>query len=261
MCYDVSSGLQAALKYAKKRSSDPSIIAALEKQLKLWLEETKAHYHVSGFEHPSLLVFTSEKPLEPQSYAWGLIPNWTKDRSSAKLLQNQTLNARSESMFEKPSFRESAKKRRCLIYLDGFFEHHHHQGKIYPFYIQNKDKSPLSIAGLWENWTDKTTGEILQTTSIITTTGNNVMSKIHNNPKLDGSRMPVILKEEDQDLWLTQETKTEEDKSKILNLCSPYSDSLLEYHTVRSLRGKNSVGDHEEALKEFNYEDLPAILT
>jgi putative SOS response-associated peptidase YedK len=259
MCYDVSSGLKAALKYAKKRHDDPLVIADLEKRLELWLEESKAHYHVSGFEHPKLLVFTNENPLEPQSYSWGLIPSWTKDLSAAKIIQNQTLNARSESMFEKPAFRGAAKQRRCLIYLDGFFEHHHQKGKTYPFYIQNKDNSPLIIAGLWEHWTDKSTGEIFHTMSMVTTSGNELMAKIHNNPKLNRPRMPLILSEENQDVWLSKEVLSEEDQLKISALCIPSPSVLLRQHAVSRLRGKESLGDTKEALLELKYKDLPDL--
>lgn len=259
MCYDVSSGLKAALKYAKKRSDDPVIIAELEKKLDLWLEEIKSHYHVSGFDHPNLLVFTNEKPLDPQAYRWGLIPSWTKDASAAKLIQNQTLNARSESMFEKPSFRSSANHRRCLIYIDGFFEHHHQKGKTFPFYICHKDESPLIVAGLWEDWTDKSTGEIAHTVSMVTTIGNSAMAKIHNNPKLKGPRMPMILTEENQNLWLGSDIRSDEEKQQILELCVPYRDDLLTYTTVKRLKGKEAVGDIEDALENFIYEDLQVL--
>ena len=144
MCYDVTSGLKAMIKYAKHRGEDPNYIAALERKLEEWREELQPHYHVSGFAHPKLMVFTNEKPDEPQAFVWGLIPSWVKNADDAKKFYNQTLNARGETIFEKPSFREPAKRKRCLVYIDGFYEFFHASGKTYPFHIVMKDDSPMA---------------------------------------------------------------------------------------------------------------------
>ncbi|MBK9282795.1 MAG: SOS response-associated peptidase [Sphingobacteriaceae bacterium] len=255
MCYDVTSGLKALIKYAKHRRDDPAYIAALEKKLETWIKELPSHHYVSGFAHPKLMVFTNEKPDEPQAFYWGLIPAWVKDIQTAKTISNQTLNAKCETIFEKPSFRNAAKNKRCLIYLDGFFEHHHQGSKTFPFYIQSVIDEPLAIAGLWEEWVNKETGEIVNTTAIVTTRANGFMNKIHNNPKLEMPRMPVILDKEKQDEWL-KPCISDDDKLKLLNLCVPYADANLKYHSVSKLKGKNAVGDNENALKEYSYEDL-----
>lgn len=255
MCYDVTSGLKALIKYAKHRHDDPAYIAKLEKELEEWLKEGSSHHHISGYEHPKLLVFTNDKPLHPQAFIWGLIPSWVKDAHTAKTIYNQTLNARVETIFDKPSFRNAAKNKRCLIYLDAFYEYHHQKKKSYPFQISAKNDSPLAVAGLWDEWTDRETGEVIKTVSIVTTKAGALMGKIHNNPKLPEPRMPAILPRELQNQWL-EPFETEADKQNLLQLCVSFPDELLKYHTVRPLKGKNAVGDTPEAEQQFDYPEL-----
>ncbi len=255
MCYDVTSGLKALIKYAKHRHDHPDYLSSLEKKLEDWIRQIEPHHHASGFSHPRLMVFTNLRPYEPQSFYWGLIPAWVKDEASAKKIITQTLNARSESIFEKPAFRGSAKSKRCLVYVDAFFEHHHFKGKTYPFQISAMDDSPLALAGLWEEWVNKSTGEILPTFSIVTCKANAVMSKIHNNPKLPEARMPVILPKDKQNDWLAP-CENDDDIKKLINLSVPYSDELLKYHTVGPLRGKKYAGDTAQSEKTVHYPEL-----
>ena len=251
MCYDVTSGTKALIKYAKHRGDDPRYIAALEKILEEWIKTLKAHYYVSGFSHPKLMVFTNDKPDLPQAFSWGLIPAWTKDLASAKTMSNYTLNARAETIFEKPAFKNPAKNKRCLIYIDAFYEHHHANKQTYPFHISMKDDSPLCLAGLWDEWVNKETGEIIKSVSIVTTKANETMKKIHNNPKLDEARMPVILPKEKQNEWLE-----EKDEKKLQKLFVRFDDTLLNYYTVGKLKGKTAVGDNAEAETEKIYPEL-----
>src|SRR5438067_1941610 len=119
MCYTAESLTLKAYKYAIHRG-DLNYAEELARKLND-LDPTRfPFYHVSGFAHPKLMVFTNEKPMEPQFYVWGLIPCWTKTEKDAKKIWNQTLNARGETIFEKPAFRGSAKSKRCLVYLDAF---------------------------------------------------------------------------------------------------------------------------------------------
>jgi putative SOS response-associated peptidase YedK len=255
MCYDAVSATQSSLKYAKHRGDDLDVIERLEKQLEQLKITFPKFYHVSGFAHPKLITFTQDKPFEAQAMNWGLIPSWAKSKQDAKDISNKTINARSESIFDKPSFRSSAKGKRCLIYLDAFYEHHHLNGKTFPYHIAMKDGSPLAIAGLWDEWVDTETGEILRSVSLVTTVGNATLTKIHNNPKAEGPRMPVILPKEKQDEWLIP-CNTEEDKKKILSLAVPLADELLEFHTVKRLKGKEAIGNIPEAEQEFAYMEL-----
>lgn len=255
MCYDAKSGLKIAIKYAKHRGDDPAVIAALETELKKVSDHLEKHFYVSGFAHPKLLVFTNDKPFIPQAFVWGLIPHWVKDKKQAEITWNNTLNARGETIFEKASFQNPAKNKRCLIYLDAFYEHQHIKGKTFPYHISMKDGAPLAIAGLWDEWVDKETGEVIKTCSIVTTVGNKTLTKIHNNPKLDGPRMPVILPKNKQEEWLL-DFKDDADKERLTNLIVPFDDELLGAHTVRKLKGKDAVGDNENAEKEFVYREL-----
>ena len=96
----------------------------------------------------------------------------------------QDAQCKSRNPLEKPSFRAAARYRRCLIYVDGFFEHQHRKGKRFPFFIRQKDSEVMCLAGVYEDWTDPLTGEIKRTCSIVTTKGHGEMISIHNNPKL-----------------------------------------------------------------------------
>jgi putative SOS response-associated peptidase YedK len=189
-------------------------------------------------------------------FKWGLIPAWTKDRAQAEKLWHQTLNARGETIFEKPAFRSSARRKRCILYLDGFYEHHHAAGRTYPHFIRMKSGEPFAVAGLWEEWTDRASGEILRTFAIVTSKGNELMARIHNNPKLEnGPRMPLILPEELVDEWLAP-INDELDEKRIKELIRPYPAEAMEAHTVRRLRGKEATGNVPVACEEFIYPEL-----
>jgi putative SOS response-associated peptidase YedK len=254
MCYNVEAATIKKLKYAKHRGDEEAV-----KDLQLKLDNLQYGspplYQVGGFEHPKILVFTDEQPFESQLFSWGLIPAWVKDEQTATKLRTQTLNARGESIWEKPSFRESAKGKRCLVYVDAFYEYHHQKSKSYPFHVSMKDESPMVFAGLWQEWVNKETGEIVKSFTIVTTEGSPVMSRIHNNPKAEGARMPVILPKEKQDDWL-RPCRSEEDKVKLNQLLIPFDDRQLQFHTVHRLKGKDSVGNTPEADKEYIYPEL-----
>jgi len=252
MCYDVKTKLESQLRRAK-RFNDQGWKAELEEKLLPYMEHT--YYHVSGYMHPKLLIYTNDKPCIPTLSIWGLVPHWIKNNDQRLKYWNNTLNARGETIFEKPSFRESAKNKRCILYVDGFYEHHHFKGKTYPFFISGIDKMPLAIAGLWCEWVDKETGEILNTFTIVTTKGNALLSKIHNNPKLIEPRMPVILTEETEGLWL-EPINSEYQRNEIMNLMQPFPENKLKAHTVRRLRGKQAVGNVPEASVYYRYNEL-----
>lgn len=215
-------------------------------------------YHAMGFDHPSLLIYTDRSPDFPEVATWGLIPHWVREESQMKKTWNTTLNARGETIFEKNSFRAAAKKSRCLIYVDGFYEHHHCNKDTYPFFIYRKDKEPMIFAGLYSEWHNPETGGTTTTFSIVTTKGNSIMSKIHNNPKIDGPRMPVILPDELADKWLIN-YNDDLDKKALEELLKEYPDEELSAYTVNTLRGKNSLGNSEEASKPFKYGELPEL--
>lgn len=252
MCYDINTSTQTqALRAFRKhglRAVD-EINENLEELTNLPL------FHASGFSHPELLIYTDRSPDFPEVATWGLIPHWVRDEQQKKTFWNNTLNARGETMFDKPSFRESAKHNRCLIYINGFYEHHHYNKKTYPFYIQRKDEKPIVLAGLWSEWQNPETNGIINSFSIVTTEANPLMAKIHNNPKIKSPRMPLIIPEEIEDDWL-RPVENEEDKKLIEELIQSFPEEHLKSHTVRKLRGKDYIGNVKEISEEYLYPEL-----
>jgi putative SOS response-associated peptidase YedK len=148
---------------------------------------------------------------------WGLIPSWAKDDSMASKL----INARAETVAEKPSFRDAFKKRRCLIIADGFYEWKKAGNEKIPFYIRLKSKEPFAFAGLFDNW-EAPEGKVLTTCTIITTEANEMMSKLH-------ERMPVILPREQHQLWLDGSVQKSDALKEMLK---PFSPDLMEAYPV-----------------------------
>jgi putative SOS response-associated peptidase YedK len=255
MCYDIKTNLEAQLSRANRKGDLQAIKEIKEKLVPL---TDLPIYHTTGFNHPKLLIYTDRSPWFPEVSTWGLVPHWVKDAAQLQELWDKTLNARGETIFEKPSFRESAKHHRCIIYVNGFYEHHHLNGKTFPFYIHQKNEQPMPLAGLWSEWTDEETGETLNTFSIVTTKGNKMLAKIHNNPKLEGPRMPVILPQELEDQWL-KPIEDELDVKSIQELIREYPDEELDAYTVRRLRGKDAIGNVAEVSEPYEYEELNAL--
>ncbi|HET8860008.1 SOS response-associated peptidase [Marivirga sp.] len=196
-------------------------------------------FHITGFEHPKLPVITNQNPDEFNLFQWGLIPSWSKNEQQAHDIHHKTINARGESMFEKPAFRKAAHNNRCIIMVDGFFEHHHKQNQLVPHYISLKDKNPISLAGIWEEWENPDNGNRISTVSIVTTKANPLMAKIHNNPKLKEARMPLILPEELESEWL-MEMKDNISEKQVKALIQPFDDKLMQAWPVKSVRSKKS---------------------
>jgi putative SOS response-associated peptidase YedK len=147
---------------------------------------------------------------ELMTASWGLIPSWSKDASR----QASTINTRAESVSEKPSFRSAFKSRRCLVPANGYFEWATEVGNFkhkQPFYISNQDGSLLSMAGLYENWANPQTGEVLTTFSIITRESVGEISKVHH-------RMPVLLPNDLWAKWLSTDPLSKERTLEYLDL-------------------------------------------
>jgi putative SOS response-associated peptidase YedK len=164
-------------------------------------------------------VFEPETERILSELKWGLIPSWAKDAD----IGNRMINARAETLAEKPSFRDAFKKRRCIIPASGFYEWRKKgSGAKQPFYFYLKDREVFGFAGLWEEWLDKESGEVLETCTIITTEANEVLKPVHD-------RMPVILKSQDYDRWLDpKENNTE----KLRQLLAPYPAEEMSSHAV-----------------------------
>lgn len=184
-------------------------------------------YYVSGFDFPKMPVLTNAEPDRLQVLAWGLIPSWVKTSAQAAEIRSKTLNARAETALEKPSFRQAIRQRRCLVPADGFYEWRTFNGKKYPYYISLKGRAVFSFAGIWAEWVDSATGEILKTYSILTTEANPLMAKIHNTKK----RMPVILPRDEERTWLQDGLSAAE----LQALMKPFPAELMEAYTISRL--------------------------
>jgi putative SOS response-associated peptidase YedK len=152
------------------------------------------------------------------AFRWGLIPSWAKDAS----MGNKLINARCETVAEKPSFRSALKRRRCLLIVDGFYEWKQSTKPKTPFFFHRKDQKPFAIAGLWEEWTTPDTGEVVRTCCIITTGPNALMAPLHD-------RMPVILSPAGQEMWLRPEPM---EAAELQPLLVPCADDYLEAYEV-----------------------------
>ena len=168
-----------------------------------------------------VLTVTSQSARRAQRMRWGLIPFWAKD----KKMGYRMINARGETVAEKPSFRTALRKRRCLILADGFYEWQKLGGKQKrPMRITLTSGEPFAFAGLWETWQDPE-GEAVKSCTIITTSANDALRPIHD-------RMPVILPQEAEAFWLD---KTVEDPLALASVIASYPDDELEAFEVSTL--------------------------
>ncbi|MBC8123110.1 MAG: SOS response-associated peptidase [Gemmatimonadaceae bacterium] len=150
---------------------------------------------------------------------WGLVPSWSKDPS----IGARMINARSETVAEKPSFRSALRSRRCLVVADGFYEWQKAEGKKKPYYICLEDSRVFAFAGLWERSGEA--GKEIETCTIITTAANELMMPIH-------ERMPVILDAPNYEDWLDPDEQRAE---AVLPLLRPYSPSSMVAFPVSTL--------------------------
>lgn len=185
---------------------------------------------------PTQLIPAIVEPGHLKSLRWGLIPSWAKDPTiGAKLI-----NARAETVSEKPSFRDAFKRRRCLIAADGYYEWKKQAGKKQPFYFQLESHHPFAFAGLWERW-NSLEGETIETCTIITTEANELAATVHD-------RMPVILGKANYDRWLDPDFKTAQ------ALLQPYpSKEMLSYPvSIAVNRPSHDAPDCIAELSQFN---------
>ncbi len=179
--------------------------------------EIKLNYNIVPTSQIPIIV-NFNKPTLVLAY-WGLIPFWAKDKKTA----NKMINARAESLLQKPSFKNLFISKRCLIPSTGFFEWQKNivtNNKI-PYYIKVKNENVFTFAGLWDKWIDKQTGEEIISATIITTQSNEKINQIHN-------RMPLIIQNDDRDKWLNPNTGIES----LLKLLQPLPSELIEFYQI-----------------------------
>ncbi|MGB6296866.1 MAG: SOS response-associated peptidase [Rivularia sp. (in: cyanobacteria)] len=178
----------------------------------------EARYNIAPTQNIATVVYNSEtKKRECRSLRWGLIPSWSKDSKMAA----RTINARAETLAEKPSFRSAFKRRRCLIIADGFYEWKKVETKKQPYYFQLQDNQPFAFAGLWEEWLSPEDEKITSCT-IVTTEANELLQQIHH-------RMPVILPQSDYETWLDPQQNNTELLQKLLR---PYEAEEMSAYRV-----------------------------
>lgn len=160
-------------------------------------------------------------------FIWGLIPMWAKDPS----IGNRLINARGETVAEKPSFRGSFKYKRCLIFADGFYEWKATPGRKtkVPYFIHMRNRKPFAFAGLWDSW-ESADGSSIKTCTIITTEPNDLMKPIHN-------RMPVILHTRNYAKWLDPSPQSPEN---LLPLIESYPAEAMDAYPVSTMVNKPS---------------------
>jgi putative SOS response-associated peptidase YedK len=207
------------------RSSSAETIASV---FGVTTNELSPRFNIAPTQSVAAILQSPSSPPQLQSLQWGLIPSWAKDPAiGAKLI-----NARAETVNEKPSFRSPFRHRRCLILADGFYEWQHVEGsrKKQPYFMSLQDDRPFAFAGLYDRW-QSPDGEILETCTIITTTANQLLEPIH-------ERMPVILDPKDYTMWLDPNfgnTKNQSEWVALQTLLDPYPSAAMKAYPVSSL--------------------------
>ncbi len=167
-------------------------------------------YNIAPTQPVAAIILNENSQRELTHFQWGLIPSWSKDPAIGMI------NARAETIREKPAFRAALKRRRCLIPANGFYEWQKTGKEKTPMYITLKDGSPFAIAGVWEQWRSPQE-DVIRSCTLITTTPNSFMEKIHD-------RMPAILDPKDYARWLAPGELPEMD---LQHLLSPYPASKM----------------------------------
>ncbi len=179
------------------------------------LPELPPRYNIAPTQ--PVVAVTENSPRHLRLFQWGLVPFWAKDPS----IGSRMINARAETLAEKPAFKNALTRRRCVIPADGFYEWKKIGSSKQPMYIRRHDGELFGFAGLWEEWISPD-GSPLQTCTIITVAPNALMAPIHD-------RMPAILRPEDEAAWLTLSKK---DVPELLGLLRPYPETEMEAYPV-----------------------------
>jgi len=179
-----------------------------------------ARYNIAPGQNV-LVIGDFGRGLEERLLRWGLIPSWSTDGKGF-------INARAETLEERPSFSESFRLRRCLIPADGFFEWKRAGREKQPYYLRSGDDKPLLFAGIWDSWWNQ--GELVRSCAIITTEANPLVGELHN-------RMPAILAPEVYRAWLDRRTN----RAELWQMVRPFPAEQMKTHPVGS--GVNSPGN------------------
>jgi putative SOS response-associated peptidase YedK len=203
-------------------------------------EEMPPRYNIAPKNR--VLAVRNDQPDTSDRLQWGFIPHWVDDPDE----YSQPINARAETVDEKPFFRDAFENRRCLILADGFYEWAGDRGSKEPYRIERVDSEPFAFAGLWESW--ESNGDSIRTCSILTTEPNNTVAPIHD-------RMPVLLEPQEEQQWLE-----DDDGGSLKQLLDPYpDDDLTAYRISTAINNPDNenpgvvepVDDPQSGLGEF----------
>ncbi len=203
-----------------------------------------------GFDYDNYPIITAHKGTWHLDLAhWEFIPFWYKNIEDVKAARKKytTLNAVGEKLLENRMYKEAALKRRCLVLSSGFYEWRHYKKQAYPYFVSVKGKELFYMAGIHQYWTDKESGEMLNTFALITTKANQLMEEIHNTKK----RMPTILTDELAKEWMCEDLEAQRIEEIATYQIAP---GKMEAHTI-----KKDFKDAINPMEVFEYEGLPAI--
>lgn len=260
MCFHISIDI---------KRSEHIKLKGIEKKLEEFEASVNQPY-VSGFDYPRWPVFKpvlGGNDVLPVLMHWEFIPSYINSldslqhfrkggfnpKTGKKDFPHNTLNAIGEEVLNKPTYKEAALKRRCLVLASGFYEWRHFtppSGKdtAYPYYVRLKDQEYFFMAGIFNPWVDQLTGEMIDSFAILTTAANDIMEQVHNKKK----RMPVILPEEEAAEWI----KTDLSTARIQEIARFQLPSIcLEVDTIRKdFRQSSTPTEH------YTYEELPVLI-
>lgn len=218
------------------RFSFSPLAKIIEDRFDVKVDKTRYKPRYNSAPSQDLAVISNINPGELSFYRWGLIPFWAKDKS----IGNKLINAKAETIAEKPSFKNTLKKKRCLVLSDGFYEWKaiNKKEKI-PYRITMQDQGLFAMAGIWDSWKDET-GLVINSFAIITTSPNKLMENIH-------TRMPVILSSGDEKTWLSND-----DSTVLQSLLKPFPDEEMTAFPVSNLVN-SPANDTSDVIKPVEY--------
>jgi putative SOS response-associated peptidase YedK len=199
--------------------------------------ELSPRYNIAPTQSVPVVRADEHRQRELVGMRWGLVPSWAKDPS----IGNRMINARSETVSEKPSFRAAWKRRRCLIVADGFYEWQKVGSGKQPYFIHRRDDRPFAFAGLWEHWLQAEVS--LETCTILTTAASKLLQTIHD-------RSPVILPPEEYDGWLDPESPDLERLAELLVPSCNEPDFVVEPVSTRVNNSRYDRPDCIEPVKD-----------
>ncbi|AXE21251.1 SOS response-associated peptidase [Runella rosea] len=230
-------------------------VAEVEKRFEATSEVKQADfqpvYHGNGFDYPTWPVITAQAPQTIQLFRWGLVPRWVKSKEEAEEMRANTLNAKVETLAQKPSFKYALREsQRCLVPSTGFFEWQTVGKQKYPYHIRLRNQPLFAMAGIWESWHNPDfADDVWNTFSIITTEANPMMARIHNTKQ----RMPLLLLPGSESLWLQSDL----DSSALKEIARPLDDSLMESFTIgRLISNRKTDSNVPEVSKPHLYPEL-----